>query len=306
MKKLIIALFIVLAGTGMARAQELQARVTVNSAQAGPGFEKRIFQSLQSNLTQFINNRKWTTEAFQNNEKIECYFVINITEASSQNIFKAELSVQAARPVFNTSYKAPLVNFIDKQVAFKYVENQAIEFNENRVQGNDALTANLPAVVAYYIYVILGFDFDSFQIRGGETWFTKAQNIVNNAPDGRDIEGWKAFDGQRNRYWLAENLNNSRYALVHDILYNYYRKGLDFMYENEQQTRSELINCLVLLYNLYTENAQNMILPFFMQARSQEFINIFKKGSPSEKTQALDYLRKVDIPNTNKYKQELK
>ena len=305
MKRLMVCL-LAIGCTAVSVAQEFQARVTVNSAQAGPGFEKRIFQTMQTSLTQFINNRKWTTEAFQNNEKIECYFILNITEASSQNIFKAELSIQAARPVFNTAYKAPLVNFIDKQVVFKYYENQAIEFNENRVQGNDALVANLPAVIAYYIYTILGMDFDSFQIRGGESWFTKAQNIVNNAPDGRDIEGWKAFDGQRNRYWLAENLNNSRYALVHDILYNYYRKGMDFMYENEQQTRTELINCLILLYNLYTENAQNMIVPFFMQARSQEIINIFKKASPTEKNQALEYLRKIDIQNSNKYKQELK
>ncbi|MBL7728024.1 MAG: DUF4835 family protein, partial [Dinghuibacter sp.] len=211
MKRLMVCL-LAIGCTAVSVAQEFQARVTVNSAQAGPGFEKRIFQTMQTSLTQFINNRKWTTEAFQNNEKIECYFILNITEASSQNIFKAELSIQAARPVFNTAYKAPLVNFIDKQVVFKYYENQAIEFNENRVQGNDALVANLPAVIAYYIYTIRGMDFDSFQIRGGESWFTKAQNIVNNAPDGRDIEGWKAFDGQRNRYWLAENLNNSRYA----------------------------------------------------------------------------------------------
>jgi hypothetical protein len=265
-----------------------------------------MFQTLQSSIALFINNRKWTNEAFQSNEKIECNFIINITEALDQNSFKASLAIQAARPVFNTAYKSPLVNYIDDQFIFKYTEYQAIEFNENRVQGSDALTANLPATLAFYIYMILGLDFDSFQIRGGDAWFQKAQNIVNNAPDTRNIEGWKAFDGQRNRYWLSENFNNSRYALIHDILYNYYRKGMDFMYENEQQTRTEFINCLVLLNNLYTENANNMIVPFFMQTRSQEFINVFKKGSPTEKTQALEYLRKIDIPNTNKYKQELR
>ena len=302
-------IFILLAAITVAQAavaQEIQAKVSVNAAKAGPGYEKRMFQTLQNSLTLFINNRKWTNEAFQNNEKIECNFVINITEALDQNSFKASLAIQAARPVFSTSYKSPLINFIDDQFTFKYTEYQAIEFNENRVQGSDALTANLPATLAFYIYIILGLDFDSFQIRGGDPWFQKAQNIVNNAPDTRNIEGWKAFDGQRNRYWLSENFNNGRYALIHDVLYNYYRKGMDFMYENEQQTRTEMINCLILLYNLYTENASNMIVPFFMQARSQEFINVFKKGTPTEKTQALEYLRKVDIPNANKYRQELK
>jgi hypothetical protein len=305
MKKNIL-LFIAIAFSLAPKAQEIQARVTVNATKVGPGYEKRMFQTLQTTLIQFINNRKWTNEAFQNNEKIECNFIINIDKAIEQNVFQASLAIQAARPVYNTAYKAPLINFIDEQFVFKYTEFQAMEFNENRVQGNDALVANMPATLAFYIYLILGIDFDSFQIRGGDTWFQKAQNIVNNAPDTRNIEGWKAFDGQRNRYWLAENFNNSRYALIHDILYNYYRKGMDFMYENEQQTRTEMINCLILLYNLYTENANNMIVPFFMQARSQEFINVFKRGIPTEKTQALEYLRKIDIPNVNKYNQELK
>lgn len=305
MKKLFI-LFLGVAAACTASAQEIQARVSINSVKAGTNYEKRMFQTLQNSLTQFINNRKWTTESFQNNEKIECNFIINIIDVPEQNVFKASLAIQAARPVYNTSYKSPLINFIDEQLAFKYTEYQAIDFNENRVQGNDALVANLPATIAFYIYMILGLDFDSFQIRGGDPYFQKAQNIVNNAPDSRNIEGWKAFDGQRNRYWLSENLSNSRYALIHDVLYNYYRKGMDFMYENEQQTRNEMLNCLILLYNLYTENANNMIVPFFMQSRSQEIINVFKKGTPTEKNQALEYLPKIDIPNANKYRQELK
>jgi hypothetical protein len=304
MKKTILITFCTLLVVGT-QAQEILAKVSVNAARVNNS-ERRVFQTLQRTLVNFINGRKWTAEAFQTKERIECNFIINITEVLDQNSFKASLAIQAARPVYNTSYNAPLVNFIDEKFAFKYLENQAIEFNDNRVQGNDAMTANLPATIAFYIYIILGLDFDSFSIRAGDPYFQRAQNIVNNAPDARVIEGWKPFDGQQTRYWLAENLNNSRYALFHDVLYNYYRKGLDFMYENEQQTRYELLNCLVLLNNLKQENVNNMIIPFFMQARSSEFINVFKKAAPSEKSQALEFLKNIDIPNANLYKQELK
>jgi hypothetical protein len=306
MKKTAGILLISLLTGHILQAQEIQAKVTVNTVKVGSGVDRRVFQSLQTSLITFINNRKWSDEAFLRNEKIECNFIIAIDEVVDASTFKATLSIQAARPVYNTAYNAPLINFVDNKVAFKYVEFGAIDFNDNRVQGSDALTANLPATLAYYIYIILGMDFDSFSIRAGDPYYQKAQNIVNNAPDSRSIEGWKAFDGPRSRYWLSENFSNSRYALIHDVIYNYYRKGLDFMYENEQQTRSEFINCLVLLNNLQQENAQNMIIPFFMQARSQEFINVLKKGTPAEKTQALEYLKVLDIPNSNKYKQELK
>jgi hypothetical protein len=289
-------------------AQEIQAKVNVIASRVGPGTEKKIFTTLQTALTTFINNRKWSTQTFAANEKIECNFTINITEVVDGNTFKGTLAVQAARPIFNTSYKSPLINFVDDQFIFKYVEFQAIDFNDNRVQGNDPLVANLPAILAYYIYMVLGFDFDSFELKSGDPYFLKAQNIVNNAPDNRSIEGWKAFDGQRNRYWLSENLTNSRYSLIHDIVYNYYRKAMDFMYENESKTRQEMTNCLVLLNSLKKENTSNsnMVVPFFVQSKSQEWINVFKKATPQEKSAAVEILKELDITNANKYKDELK
>ncbi len=131
---------------------------------------------------------------------------------------------------------------MDENVMFKYVEYQSIEFNENRVSGSDPIVGNLPAILAYYVYTIIGLDFDSFSLRGGDPWFQKAMNIVNNAPEGRDISGWKAFDGLRNRYWLMENLTNNRYNLMHDAIYSYYRLGMDYMYENETEARSAILN----------------------------------------------------------------
>ena len=213
-------------------AQELQARINVNASRISSQTDKKVFQTLQSALNTFLNNRKWTSETFQTNEKIVCNFLLNIAEVSADNVYKASLTIQAARPVYNSSYDSPLVNFIDDAVVFKYVEFQPIEFNENRAAGSDPLVANLTAVLAYYVDIILGMNFDSFSLRGGDPYFQKAQNIVTNAPDSRDIVGWRSFDGQRNRYWLSDNLTNSKYAILHDAIYSYYRLGMDNMYEN--------------------------------------------------------------------------
>jgi hypothetical protein len=286
-------------------AQELQARVTINSSRVSSQTDKKIFQTLQTALHTFLNNRKWTQETFLPNEKINCNFLLNITEAEN-NIYKASLTVQAARPVYNTSYETPLINFMDEAITFKYVEYQAIEFNENRISGSDGLAANLPATLAFYVYIILGLDFDSFTLRGGDQYFQKAQNIVNNSPEGRDVSGWRAFDGLRNRYWLMENLTNNRYALIHDAFYSYYRLGLDFMYENETQGRTAIMHTISLLNTVNNDIPNSMIIPFFFQGKSNELVRIFKKAPPEEKRQAQEMLVKLDITNANLYKQELK
>jgi hypothetical protein len=287
-------------------AQELKARITVNTQAVGTPADKKAFQTLQAALNNFLNNRKWTKETFQNNEKIECNFLLMITEAQGGNIYKAKLTVQAARPVYNTNYECPLINFIDENVTFKYVEYQSIEFNENRVSGSDPVIGNLPAIIAYYVYVIMGLDFDSFSLRGGDPYFQKAMNIVNNAPEGRDISGWKAFDGLRNRYWLTENLTNNRYNLMHDAIYSYYRLGMDYMYENETEARSAVLNSLSLINTMNNDIPNTMIVAFFFQGKSTELIRIFKKATPEDKQKAREILQKIDISNSNTYKQELK
>jgi hypothetical protein len=287
-------------------AQELKARITVNTQALGTPADKKAFQTCQAALNNFLNNRKWTKETFQNNEKIVCNFLLMITEAQGGNIYKAKLTVQAARPVYNTNYECPLINFIDENVTFKYVEYQSIEFNENRVSGSDPVIGNLPAILAYYVYVIMGLDFDSFSLRGGDPYFQKAMNIVNNAPEGRDISGWKAFDGLRNRYWLTENLTNNRYNLMHDAIYSYYRLGMDYMYENETEARSAVLNSLSLINTMNNDIPNTMIVPFFFQGKATELIRIFKKATPEDKQKAREILQKIDISNSNTYKQELK
>lgn len=306
MRKTIIIAFLISAFTTTAHSQELQARITVNASQISSKVNKNVFQTLQTVLNNFLNNRKWTNEAFQPNEKISCNFLLTINEAQESNIFKAALTIQAARPVYNTAYDSPLINFIDNDVVFRYVEFQPVEFNENRVAGSDAMASNLTAILAYYVNIILGLDFSSFALRGGDAYFLKAQNIVNNAPGSRDIVGWTAFDGQRNRYWLMENLTNSKYALMHEVFYGYYRLGLDNMYENAAEARKAILNTLNLLNNINTSNPNAMILAFFFQGKSNELIKIFKKAPADERSRAMDLLTKLDITNLNTYKQELR
>jgi hypothetical protein len=219
----------------------------------------------------------------------------------SPNVYKATLTVQAARPAYNSTYQCPLVNFIDDNVNFKYAEFQPIEFNENRVQGSDALVSNLTAVFAYWVNIILGFDYDSYSLRGGDPYFTKAQNIVNNAPESGEISGWKNYESQRNRYWLTENLNNNRFALFHDAVYSYYRSGMDLLYENEDEGRNGILNCLNYLSTIHKDNPNSMIMQFFFQGRSAELVKVFSKANKDTRDRALNHLLKLDVTNARVY-----
>lgn len=287
-------------------AQELKANVTVVSNQVGNNVNQNVFRTLQTALNTFINTRKWTSDNFAPNERIECNFLLNLQSTADLNVYNASLTIQAARPVFSTSYLSPIINFKDDNIAFKYLEFQNLEFNDNRVSGSDALVSNLTAIMAYYAYMIIAFDYASFSPRGGDPYFTKAQNIVNNAPDGRGISGWKAFDGVRNRYWLVENMTNSRYTIMHDVYYNYYRLGMDKLYEDENAARSEVMNVLNLLNNFINDNPNKMISQFFFQGKATELIKIFSKAPPQDKLRASEMLQRLDITNANKYKDEMK
>ncbi|TAL43954.1 MAG: DUF4835 family protein [Chitinophagaceae bacterium] len=285
-----------------ADAQELQARLTVLTNKVSTQVDKKIFQTLQTTLTNFLNNRKWTNDTYQPAEKIQCNFLLNIDKELGQNVYKATLTIQAARPAYNSTYQSPLINFQDDNLAFRYVEFQPIEFNENRIQGNDPVASNLTAVLAYWVYIILGFDYDSFSTRGGDQFFLKAQNIVNNAPEGKDISGWKNFESLRNRHWLAENLNSNKFALMHDVIYSYYRYGMDIFYDNEDEGRNGILNSLNFLNTLNIENPNSMIMQFFFQGKSAELLKIFSRANTDVKTRARELLLKLDITNTQVYK----
>jgi len=292
--------------TNIAVAQELKANITVISNQVANNVNQNVFRTLQSALNTFINTRKWTSDNFTQNERIECNFLLNLQSTGDLNVYNASITIQAARPVFNSSYISPIINFKDDNVIFKYIEFQQLDFNENRVTGNDALISNLTAIIAYYAYMVIGFDYASFSLRGGDPYFQKAQNIVNNAPDGRGISGWKAFDGIRNRYWLVENMLNSRYTIMHDVYYNYYRMGMDKLYEDENAARVEVMNVLNLMSNFNTDNPNKMISQFFFQGKATELIKIFSKAPQQDKARASEILQRLDITNAGRYKDEMK
>ncbi len=299
--KFLIASFLVLLGLN-SQAQEIQARLSVIVSKVSSQVDRRIFNTLQTGLTNFLNTRKWTNDVFQPSEKIQCSFLITIEKDLGNNVFEGKMTIQAARPAYNTTYDCPMLNFQDDNIIFKYQEFQPIEFNENRVQGNDPLVGNLTAIMAYYVNIILGFDYDSYSLRGGDVYFQKAWNIVNNAPEGREITGWKSFESLRNRYWLAENMNNSRFALMHDVLYSYYRSGIDVFFENEEAGRSGIINALNFLNTINTENPNSMVMQLFFQGKANELQKIFSKAGGEQKSRAKELLTRLDVTNAAQYK----
>lgn len=306
MKKSSFLLTIAFAISTISFSQEFQAKVTVNASRINTSVDKKIFTTLQNQLTNFINNRKWTGETYKSTEKIDVNFVLNIESIVETNIYKAQLLIQSARPVFNSTYQAALINYQDADVTFKYIEYQPVEFNESRIGGSDAFASNLTAIVAYYANMILGLNYDSFSPKGGEKYFQKAQYIVNNAPEGNNLNGWKAFDGLRNRYWLAENLTNSRNNILHSVLYDYYRSGFDKMASNQKEAIPNFIQALSQLKAFNQETPNSMFVQFFMQNKIAELTGIFKLGSMEEKSKAIEILSNLDPSNGGKYNEELK
>lgn len=303
--KIFIALLLLLS-VSRAGAQELSAKVTVIAGRISSQVDKRIFTTLQTQLANLLNNRKWTSDNFKSNEKIECNFILNLDREIEKNVYGATLTVQAARPVFNSSYQSPLVNWQDKDIAFRYVEYQPVEFNESRVSGSDGLSSNLTAIFAFYVYTILGMDYDSFATGTGLDYFKKAQQVVSSAPDGRDISGWKQFDGVRNRWWLAENFTNNKYMLFHDAMYQFYRGSLDIFYTNETDAREKMLMALNTLNTFNGNNQNTMMLQFFMQSKAAELIQMFSKAPPQQKQRAAEILKKIDVANANKYDELMK
>jgi hypothetical protein len=287
----------------VAAAQELRATVSVIANQV-QGVDRKVFVTLQNSIKEFLNNRHWAKDAFTPAERIECSFLLNITgTGGTGDTYKASLTVQATRPVYNSSYATSILNIQDNNVAFRYVEYQQLEFNDTRVAGNDPMAANLTAILAYYVNIILGLDYDSFAPRGGDEYFKRALNIVNNAPEGKDISGWKAFEGNRNRYWLQDNLLNAKFLQFHDVMYQYHRQGLDVMYEDVNKGRAAVLNCVNMLYSIHQSIPNSMLMQVFFSAKANELQKLFAKAMPQEKSRAAELLAQMDIPNAQKYQQ---
>jgi len=221
------------------KAQELNCNVQINSSQV-QGSDKSIYDAMQKAIFEFMNSRKWTNNVYKNTERIECTIMINITEQVSTNEFKATIQIQSRRPVFNTSYYSTTLNHIDKEFEFDFNEFDPLEYSEN------TFISNLTSVLAFYANIILAFDYDSFSLNGGSRYLQKAQTIVNNAQGAKE-SGWKAFEGERNRYWFAENMLHQNYAPLRKCFYEYHRLGFDLLAKNVQAGRATVLKSLKLL-----------------------------------------------------------
>jgi hypothetical protein len=286
-------------------AQELAASITIQSNKVDNQVDPKIFPQLQTQLKDFINQRKWSNDAYSSEEKIDCSFYITIESVVAPGVYDAKLSIVSNRPIHNASYSSSVLNMQDANFTFKYQLSQPIEFNENRIQGADPLASNLTATIAYYIYIILGLDYDSFAPKAGMPYFNKALNIIYNAPEGSGISGWKSYDGQRNRFILIDNLTKSGNDKLHDIMYSYYREGLDQLTEKPELAKSNILNALINLQDMNEGAVSGMLIPILMQAKFSEIVGIFSKSDKSTRKQLLTTLSTLDIANINKYKEKL-
>ena len=305
LKKFVYIFFIGLFIGNSLLAQELAATITIQSNKVDNQVDAKLFLELQTQLKDFINQRKWSSDLFAAEEKIDCNFFITIESVVSPGVFDAKLSVVSNRPVYNAAYTSTLLNMQDANFTFKYQLAQPIEFNENRVQGANPLEANLTATLAYYIYVILGLDYDSFALKAGLPYFEKALNIVNNAPEGSGITGWKSYDGRRNRYVFLDNFTKADYDKIHGVIYNYYRDGLDAMSEKPEIARTALLNALMSFQEIHEASSNSMAVPILMQAKYTEIVGLFTPADKAMKKQLLTTMSAIDIANLNKYKEKL-
>ena len=304
-KKLLFTIIMFSGTLHLLNAQELAASITIQSNKVDNQVDPKIFPQLQIQLKDFINQRKWSNDAYSSEEKIDCSFYITIESVVAPGVYDAKLSIVSNRPVHNASYSSSVLNMQDANFTFKYQLSQPIEFNENRIQGADPLASNLTATIAYYIYIILGLDYDSFAPKAGMPYFNKALNIIYNAPEGSGISGWKSYDGQRNRFILIDNLTKSGNDKLHDIMYSYYREGLDQLTEKPELAKSNILNALINLQDMNEGAVSGMLIPILMQAKFSEIVGIFSKSDKATRKQLLTTLSFLDIANINKYKEKL-
>ena len=296
MKKAILCLACTWAGVFVLQAQELHCNVSVNSSRI-QGTNKSVFNTLQRDLYEFINTTAWTSNVFAADERIECSIFITITEQIGTSDFKGSLQVQSSRPVYGSAYTSPIFNFMDNDVAFQYLEYDKLEFNENQY-------SSLVSLVAFYTYIIIGLDYDTFSLRGGTEWFKKAEQIVMLAQNATE-SGWKHYDGSRNnRYLMIENILNTKYNLERGAYYKYHRLGLDRMSDQMSEGREETLNAILDIQRVYRERPDNYLffLKIFFDAKADEIVNIFSEATQQERNRVHQVLLEIDKTNENKYK----
>lgn len=282
-------------------AQELLCNVQV-TAQRIQGSNRQVFQTMQRDIYEFMNNTNWTNHVYSYSERIDCNIMINLTEQLSADEFRGTITVQLRRPVYNTTYNSTILNFVDNNVQFRYVEFQPLEFDPNTHR------SNLVSLLAYYAYIILGFDYDSYSPEGGADYFTMAEKIVTNAQNAPE-SGWKPYDGSRNRnrYWLVKNILDKQYQFVRRFIYEYHVAGLDAMESRINESRTTMVESLRLLQQVYRTRPDPFMyfLQIVIEAKADELVNIYSRAFPEEKSRVVQILNEVDPANKAKYEKIL-
>ena len=299
--KLLVAALLIVLAAGTAVSQELYCNVQV-SAQKIQGSNREVFQNMQRDIYEFMNSMVWTDNIFSFSERIECNLLINLDEQLSADEFRGTVQIQLSRPVYNTTYKSTVLNFVDNNFQFRYVEFQPLEFNPN------SHTSNLVSVLAYYAYLLIGMDFDTYSQGGGTPYFQVAEKIVINAQNAPE-QGWKPYDGSRNRnrYWLVKNILDSEYSGVRQFIYLYHLRGLDRMESDMTRARTEIYESLRRLQEVYRQRPDPFMyyMTVVLDAKADEIVNIFSQAFPEEKNRVVQVLTEIDPANETKYKKIL-
>lgn len=279
-------LFILTAGWHLADAQELNCKVTVNADQIQTT-DRGVFKDMERAFALFLNSRKWTTDTYKNYEKINCGIFLNINKMPQIGSFIANVQITAARPVFNTNYETVLFNFADREWEFEYIESLPLEYNDN------TYITNLTSMLAYYAYIILGMDYDSFSELGGSPYFQKALNVVNNAQSSNRA-GWESLGSNRNRYSLIENINNPQMVELRKNTYRYHRLALDTFDKDPEKSRTIVLDVLKNVKKVWTVYPNAILVITFFDAKATELVNIFSDGNLSVRREAFDILTNID------------
>ena len=278
--------FVALCTAPSIQAQELEAKVVVNHSKI-QGTNNSVFTTLQEAMTEFLNTRKWSNSQYATRERIACSFNLIVNEYSDEGRFGCSLMVQANRPVYNASYNTTVFNFNDNAVDFNYIERDKLEFSD------DVIDNNLTAVLAYYAYLIIGLDMDTFAPMGGTDVLQKAENVVNNAQMiGED--GWKAFDDSKNRHAIVNDYMNGAMQPYRQLLYDYHRKGLDEMAQNAERGRSNITTSLTLLEKVKQDKPMSVLPQLFTEIKKDELLGIYSKGTTKEKEEVCRILTLVN------------
>lgn len=293
----VISIILVLVLFGLAPAgsyaQELNCKVVVNSDRVERS-DKGIFRDMEIAFSEFLNNRRWTNDAFQNEERIKCNFNITIDEMPSISSFRATVQIQSARPVYNSNYESIVFNFADRDWSFDYVESAPLDFNPN------SFTTNLTSMLAYYANIVIGLDYDTFGELSGTPFFQQANNIVTNAaPSNRP--GWTSLENLRNRYYLVENLLNQRMISIRRAMYMYHRMGLDIFIDKPEEAQQNVLNTLKVIQQVRETDPNSILVVAFLDAKTDELINIFSTAPIQMKRDAYNLLVEIDPSKRDKY-----